>query len=116
MFLFEIEENSTIQNATLIAALELISGKAKRGKLNDWTVKKLSRYLRKFDLPFYTKEDFISMLKDKENPLQNVVANIEDGKIIWKGQKNTAKDKEQPVDDLRAKETVASMASKAMKK
>lgn len=109
MRLFELD----VQNALatkIIAATDQLRADLENGKIQpDWTVDKLLKYFEDFDI-ILDPTDLYNMVK--QEPLKNVVTNIQGDQVVFKGQASKSTPAEVPQDQ--SQEVVAQMAKSAM--
>lgn len=90
----------------LVAVSDMLKTEVEKSKKNpDWSVNKLLKYLKKYDI-IVDKTDLYDMIK--KMPLKSVISNIQGDKVIFKGKEEP----EKPADE-ESKKIVAGMAQKA---
>lgn len=110
MYLYEFGDDPKL--VKLIAATDQLKLDIDQGKIKEnWTLDKLLKHLRKFDLVL-SPNDIYSMIKQK--PLKNIISNVQGKEVIFKGIEQKQPPPEAPPPE-QSKEVVAKMAQHAMK-
>lgn len=100
-------DNSEPLATKIVTVSDQLKTDLEQGKINDWTVDQLLDYFQKYDI-ILDRTDLYKMIKVP--PLKNVISNIQNDKVIFKGQGTP----EAPPED-ESKKIVKSMADKAAK-
>ena len=109
MFLFELD--SPPETVKLVALVNKLKSDIDNGKgKTDWTTDEFLEYLRLNGINL-DPTDLYAMIKNP--PLNNAITNVQDGKVIFKGQQE-ATPNTPPPEAEDSKKVVKQMASRAM--
>lgn len=110
MRLFEVIEHS--DQRKLIVAVDKLITDLKNGKLEPMTKNQLLDYfIDKYDILSIDEDDLYNF-KDPENPLNQLISNIQGDDIVFKGQDDNSTG---PNEKSEQEKVVAKMAKSAMK-
>jgi galactitol-specific phosphotransferase system IIB component len=111
MFLYELEEQLDFSPRLVAITNQLKQYFDKKGYPENFTVDDLLSYFAKYDIIIDT-DDLYNMIQNP--PLKDLISNIQGGKVVFVGQKDTKPDIDIP--DKKTDDVVKKMAKRAMKR
>jgi hypothetical protein len=113
MYLFELEGDSEVV-PQIVALTNQLEQEVDDGEIDpdNYTLAELQDYFQDYDI-ILDDQDIYNMIKVP--PLKDLISNIKDGKVIFKGHADNSNAETTEKTDDTNKQTVAKMAHKAMK-